>query len=378
MARGDDDELFRPSNPLSVTEQAIEGAAQSNPLMMGRPGFYEQYSEPATVPAMEGISPEVAAANPLIRPPRPIKYMPVEQQIIWQERQASALSKQADLQNQLYNNKKAATEAKLDLARKAQSNAIFDAMGELDPTADDYFARRDKVLAANPIGAVTPEVKNLFGYKDEAWDLRQKLAEDDRKRKLDSQETLRKEAVSQARKDAVEIGDPALLEEVSKLSAQNPEAAVARVAQVKGRLAQSNITTQLQQYGVPPEEIKSLYYDPDTGYFRADAAAARVKMEESKRAAAEKPASEAQAADIFASLSKQKADLELYGKPVPPDIEKALTHYRDRLSLFATEPRTVTGPAPAEGMVPGTKAILSDGRTATLGPDGKWYLPKSK
>ena len=36
-------------------------------------------------PQLEGISPEVIAANPLVRPPRPIEYMPVEQQIYWNE-----------------------------------------------------------------------------------------------------------------------------------------------------------------------------------------------------------------------------------------------------------------------------------------------------
>ena len=377
-----DEELFQESNPLSFSERLTEGAAQANPLMMGRPGLREQYSEPATVPVLEGISPEVVAANPLVRPPRPIKYMPVEQQIIWQERQAAALANQANLQDQLFQNKKSATAAQMELSRQAQSNAILDSLKDLDPTRDDYEERRDKVLAANPIGAISPDVKNLFEYKDKAWDLRRSKRADQEKRILDTQETLRREALSQARKDAVEIGDPSLLEEVGRLSAENPDLAVAKVSQVKSRLAQSNINTQLLQYGLSPEEIQSLYYDP-SGHFRADAAAARVKMEESKRVAGEKVASESQLADIVTTLNKQKAEglsptAQVEGKSWTPEDQKMLDAYRQRLSIFATEPRTAA-PAP---VLSGDAAIRAKNEAAlqkvtASGPNGEKLIWKN-
>jgi hypothetical protein len=45
--------------------------------MYGRPSNYKQYSEPVTVPVVEGVSPEVARAIPFPIPPRPIEYMPI-------------------------------------------------------------------------------------------------------------------------------------------------------------------------------------------------------------------------------------------------------------------------------------------------------------
>jgi hypothetical protein len=86
---------------LSYSEQLLEGDVQRNPLAMGRPSTYEQYSEPVTTPVVEGISPEVARAIPFPIPPRPIKYMPIEQQRVWQRIYAETAEKQVALQTKL-------------------------------------------------------------------------------------------------------------------------------------------------------------------------------------------------------------------------------------------------------------------------------------
>ena len=85
---------------LSYIEQAVEANIQHNPLMYGRPSIYEQYRdrEPVTI---EGISPEVARAILFPIPPRPIKYMPIEQQRVWRRIYAETAEKQVALQTKL-------------------------------------------------------------------------------------------------------------------------------------------------------------------------------------------------------------------------------------------------------------------------------------
>ena len=86
---------------LTGLERIIEQDAQSNPLMYGRPSTYEQYSKPVKVPVIEGISPEVARVIPFAVPPRPIEYMPIEQQKVWNRLWAETAEKQVPMQNKL-------------------------------------------------------------------------------------------------------------------------------------------------------------------------------------------------------------------------------------------------------------------------------------
>jgi hypothetical protein len=107
--REEDDEIAesRPSpygydkDGLSSSERIVESLAQRRPLLYGQPSVYEQYSEPVEVPSLPGISAEVEELAPVPVPPRPIKYMPMEQQRYWNKIQAEALERQFYIQERI-------------------------------------------------------------------------------------------------------------------------------------------------------------------------------------------------------------------------------------------------------------------------------------
>jgi hypothetical protein len=68
---------------------------------MGRPSIYDQYSEQVKIPTVEGVSSEVAKAIPFPIPPRPIEYMPIEQQTVWHRIWDETAQKQVALQTKL-------------------------------------------------------------------------------------------------------------------------------------------------------------------------------------------------------------------------------------------------------------------------------------
>ena len=372
MARRDDgwdDDYYGPSegNPLNLLEQAVEGNIQQNPLMYGRPSIYDQYREPVETPEMEGISPEVAAANPLIAPPRPVKYMPIEQQIFWNERQAQELAKQASLQNTLNTNKANAREAQMKLDQEAQSYAILDSLDELNPSADDYEEKKGKLFAANPLGAMSDGVQRAIGWKDKAYESRIKFAEQERGQKIKRQEQADATRTTEAFKQASEINDPGLTEEVSRLSAQNPEAALAAVQRKKKELNAINTIVQLRDLGVSDEEITRKYGSLAGDNFLD--VPAKAHLETLKRTQGKAVPDKASAIDKYRALKKDKAEASTRegireGKVWTDFDERLLNDAQKTVSVFAPELVTAEAapPAPSRPSTPSqrlTPALVS-------------------
>jgi hypothetical protein len=132
---------------LSFGEQLTENAVQSNPLAMGRPGFYEQYSEPVATPRIKGISPEVARAIPFPRPPRRIEYMPIEQQRTWQRIYAETAEKQVAMQTKLDRLKSEPAPARNEQVQRPKYDPAYDeikakARNEVQQLTDDQIKAR--------------------------------------------------------------------------------------------------------------------------------------------------------------------------------------------------------------------------------------------
>jgi hypothetical protein len=89
------------ANPLSASDRFLERQMQADPIAYGRPDEFQQHLEPVEMPSLPGISPEVAGAIPMPVPPRPIKYMPMEEQLLWNKIQAEALERQVSLQERI-------------------------------------------------------------------------------------------------------------------------------------------------------------------------------------------------------------------------------------------------------------------------------------
>src|SRR4029077_1420131 len=250
------DEAAADTGPLSSFDRSVESVVQQNPLAFGRPSFYEQEMEPDTTPALEGIDPDIAAANPLVVAPRPVKYMPIEQQIAWNQMQAEALNKQAGLQATLNNNRAAALERKHKLDQETQSTAILDAFDNVDPNQDNYQDVRNKLLLSNPAGALHPIVQNLIKMKDEVFAHRQGLQDKDTERQKTMAGNLDLARVNEAMKIANAVGDEALLNDVRYTANTVPLAALGKALSARTQLVNENLATQLRAYGISNAEIK--------------------------------------------------------------------------------------------------------------------------
>jgi hypothetical protein len=355
----DTDVGISPENPLSFAEKNFESEVQSNPLLFGRPSLRDQYSEPFTPPAAEGVSPEVAAANPLITPPRPVKYMPVEQQIIWNQMHADALDKQVQMQSNLTTNKARAHEMQMKLDQEAQSSAIIDAFSsdDIDPNKDDYISKKGKLFAANSLGAMSEAVQRAISWKDSIYEHRQKLADAETERKAKAQEALNTNRVNQVFKDAADLGDPALIEAVSKAASENPEAALALVQKRKGEINQANINTQLRdQYGMSNEEITKRFYDysrnPEGDFLQG---AAQAHLDSLKTSQSKAMSDETHLMEMYSNLSKRKtAAAQFGGEGWDKSDDDLLANVTQRLKAkqgVAIAPPTA-GPANTAGVAP--------------------------
>jgi hypothetical protein len=365
-----------PSSPLNLSDRLLEEDIQKDPLLYGRPSVYEQYREPSGMPQLEGIDPAIMEANPLARPPRPIKYMPVEEQIIWNKMQSETLKNQAGLQSQLNQNRAAALARKIELDREVQSSVIFDAWDQVDPTRDDYLEQKGKLFRANPVGAMSNEVRNAIGVKDVIWQNRKELNDEDRKRKADLEDALAKNRLSESFKQAAELNDPALIERISKLSAEDPALALAEVQNAKRESYKRNLIAEMRDLGVSDQEMSSKYLHPETGDFLYDAARSRVEIEREKRKSA--TADESKLIDYVLKLEKNKAEgqsatAKIEGKTWSDADEAMLQRYRAKLENipYAEVPTSATPNVPTKGISGVAPPSEPTFRTApTLSPTG--------
>jgi hypothetical protein len=334
MARGGGD-IFdlgpSESSPLGFWDQAVERNVQQNPLMYGRPSISDQYREAAVLPEMEGISPEVAARNPLIAPPRPVKYMPVEEQIIWNQMHAEQLGKQAALQQTLNANKLAARNAEIEMKKAEQSTALLDAMDDLDPNQDDYQEKLAKHILANPWGASAEPVKNALAVRSDIFSKRQEILkagrEDAAKRQGEFDQLRIKAALDEANK----LGDPALTEEVNKTAAQDPAHALSMVQRRRSEIEAANINTQLRELGLTNADITAQFYPQGTeGMFLAKAAQERIEIERKAR----EQLNEDQVARLYNSLIEDREKARLEGREPSPEQDALIRRYQDKLASF--------------------------------------------
>jgi hypothetical protein len=363
LSEASDDE-----GPLGFLDRSAESVVQQNPLAFGRPSFYEQEMEPVTNPVLEGIDPDVAAANPLVTAPRPIKYMPIEQQIYWNKMQADALGKQASLQATLNQNRAAALTHKHNLDQETQSTAIFDIFDQLDPNDPNYQDQKTKLLKPLAAGTLNPAVQNLLKMKDDVFNHKQGLEDEELKRTRTREGTLEVARINEAMKIANETGDENLVNEVSNTAKTDPIAALGKALAYRTQLTNENLATQLRAAGVTDPEIKHDYMTSE-GLFKQKAAQARI---EGEKVAREKfGTDESNAMRIVATLEKEKAEAEDPINPKgswDPQRGELLKSYRNRLSIFAASPGRVAAGAPLGPAPQGATGVKTNMSHAPITP----------
>jgi hypothetical protein len=238
---------------LEPWQARSERLAQANPLLMAKSGFgpLSERGQAATA-AYEAEAARLP--NVLVRPPGDFGGMRTEKQVAWQQN----LKNQAELDTQLLQSETTRRQQELaDISRK-EGLEIIQRSGDLDPTKDDYRAKKAALVRQFPGGATSAEAQAIFKDLDARRTIVESASEEEKKA-VTSTERLRGENnFSVARTEAQNLGPEFLGRFLEISKAQGPDAAIAYVSGEGAKSKEANVRRQLGEQ-MTPEQITEKY-----------------------------------------------------------------------------------------------------------------------
>lgn len=350
---------------MSDWDRIVERESLGNPLLFRPPAIGPAEAPPA--PA------EYAQANPLmVAPPRPMSQMPVEQQIAWQEYQT-------EREKSLLDKNIKARQEETELLTMSHGNELLNRLGDLDPKSEDYNVQRTKLLQQYPYAMRNQGAISQLGVYDEMNKNLRELGEAETTRKQEVERQLDATRLNQAYTLAAK--DPQRLAEFNAVVGKDPQAAIARVAELTADDERKNTIAQLRDLGFSDEVISRQFTTPE-GQFLTEAAKKKVERETKTQ---EKISSEqGKAVETYRDLAKARQAAYYDPKsatPNPdwtPEDESIFTAAKAKAASFypqvATTAAPGTTPAPTAGPSPTPSRTLAPApvraRQASTYPEG--------
>lgn len=289
MGKGD---VFDTSGDLlSPYAQVVQNQAFANPLVFGATSGYGPYAQ-----TDYGVPQAPDEQNPLVRPPVPVREMPIEQQVAWEKYQRDGLTAQANQREQLFNQKVERSKEQYRLNTLDQADRVFDNIGDLDPRSKDYPLQRAQLLKKYPLAAQNKAVSDNLGALDETHKHYQGLDEEEQKYQRNKADATLKERINQGYQLAQKAG-PEVLAQFNQDVTADPERAISSVADLTARSDQENTIADLTSLGLDSKQ----FYGP-SGQFLAGHAKQAINLETKRQTGA--TAEVKRQIDIMDAMSK--------------------------------------------------------------------------
>jgi hypothetical protein len=234
--------------------------------------------------------------NPLVRPPVPVREMPIEQQVAWEQYQRVGLANQAAQRRALFDEKVKRRDEQYELNTLDQADRFTESMGDLDPGHPDYMLQRAQLAKKYPLAARDPAVAKNLANLDETHKYLQGVADEEKKYQRNKADTMLKERINQGYQLAQKAG-PEVLAQFNQDVTADPERAIQSVADLTARSEQENTVADLTSLGLDPKQ----FYGP-SGQFLAGHAKQAINLETKKQAGA--TAEVKRQIDIMDAMSK--------------------------------------------------------------------------
>lgn len=346
---------------MTENERLTERESLANPLLFQPPAIGPAEAPPA--PA----SSEYAQANPLmVAPPRPMSQMPVEQQVAWQEYQT-------EREKSLLDQNIKARQEETELLTMSHGNELLNRLGDLDPKSEDYNMQRTKLLQQYPYAMRNQGAISQLGVYDEMNKNLRELGEAATVRKQGIEDQLTTTRLNQAYTLAAK--DPQRLAEFNAVVGKDPQAAIARVAELTAEEEKRNTIAQMQELGFSADRI-SRYITPG-GQFLTKPAQAAVEQETKTKAG--EGTEQKRREDMYLNLIKRKGELQekesKEGELWKPEMQTYLDTVEADVFKRAgapPPPATVKSPVAAPSATPSRTPApaLARARQASTYPEG--------
>lgn len=288
---------------LSPYAQVVQNQAFANPLVFGASSGYGPYAQ-----TDYGVPQAPDEQNPLVRPPVPVREMPIEQQVAWEKYQRDGLAAQAEQRARLFSEKVNRRNEQYKVNTLDQADRFIEEMGDLDPRHPDYQLQKTQLQRKYPLALQNPAVADNIKSLDDTYTHLRGLDEEEQKYQRNKADTTLKERINQGYQLAQKAG-PEVLAQFNQDVTADPERAIQSVADLTARSEQENTIADLTSLGLDPKQ----FYGP-SGQFLSGHAKQAINLETKRQTGA--TAEVKRQIDIMDAMSKvrdkaQKHDQDL-------------------------------------------------------------------
>ena len=321
--------LAEESKYLDPVQQRQERLALANPFLGEESGF-GALGEQSIRNQIAYEDRLAQIPNALARPPVNISGLSLDKQMAWQDRLAQEETHVLDIETKR-------RQKELEDTTRKESLEVIKRSSELDPTADDYSAKKAALIRQFPSGASSQQAQTILNDLDRRRGVVEAASEEEKKAIASTERTRGEGNFQTARTEAATLGPEFLGNFLEISKSQGPDAAIAYVSREGARGKEQSLRTQLKGGGMTEEEITAQYGGEQIPFrttpFQFPAAEAKAKGGTTERR-------QAQLAYSNLMAAKAKAKHPLTGDIIPEqwgDAEEA------RLVAAAAELDALTG-----------------------------------